>query len=368
MHKKMEPIRVNLERSGSDSYEIDIGEGVLDRLGVMIKAQDGVDRCVVITDSGVNSLYGEMVREKLQPAGVPVDLIEIPAGESSKSMGTVLDVARQLIELNASRKSLLVALGGGVVGDLTGFLASIYKRSVPYVQIATTLVAQVDSSVGGKTGIDLPEGKNLLGTFYQPRAVFIDLALLKTLSDKDFKNGLAEIIKYGIISDEEMFELLEQERAAVVERQLPVMRTLVERSCRIKARIVEMDEQEGGLRRILNFGHTIGHAIEAASDYRLTHGEAVAIGMAAAAKMSYRLDYLDERSCERIVGVIKQYGLPTEIPGDFNTRAILGFMASDKKAVGARLYFVLIRKIGVPFVTAEVPQSVIIDVIEGLRK
>jgi 3-dehydroquinate synthase len=247
-------------------------------------------------------------------------------------------------------------------------LASIYKRSVPYVQIATTLVAQVDSSVGGKTGIDLPEGKNLLGTFYQPRAVFIDLALLKTLSDKDFKNGLAEIIKYGIISDEEMFELLEQERAAVVERQLPVMRTLVERSCRIKARIVEMDEQEGGLRRILNFGHTIGHAIEAASDYRLTHGEAVAIGMAAAAKMSYRLDYLDERSCERIVGVIKQYGLPTEIPGDFNTRAILGFMASDKKAVGARLYFVLIRKTGVPFVTAEVPQSVIIDVIEGLRK
>jgi 3-dehydroquinate synthase len=368
MHKKMEPIRVNLERSGSDSYEIDIGEGVLDRLGVMIKAQDGVDRCVVITDSGVNSLYGEMVREKLQPAGVPVDLIEIPAGESSKSMGTVLDVARQLIELNASRKSLLVALGGGVVGDLTGFLASIYKRSVPYVQIATTLVAQVDSSVGGKTGIDLPEGKNLLGTFYQPRAVFIDLALLKTLSDKDFKNGLAEIIKYGIISDEEMFELLEQERAAVVERQLPVMRTLVERSCRIKARIVEMDEQEGGLRRILNFGHTIGHAIEAASDYRLTHGEAVAIGMAAAAKMSYRLDYLDERSCERIVGVIRQYGLPTEIPGDFSTRAILGFMASDKKAVGARLHFVLIRKIGVPFVTAEVPQSVIIDVIEGLRR
>ena len=368
MHNKMEPIRVNLERSGSDSYEIDIGEGVLDRLSVMIKAQDGVDRCVVITDSGVNSLYGEMVRKKLQPAGVPVDLIEIPAGESSKSMGTVLDVARQLIELNASRKSLLIALGGGVVGDLAGFLASIYKRSVPYVQIATTLVAQVDSSVGGKTGIDLPEGKNLLGTFYQPRAVFIDLSLLRTLSDKDFKNGLAEIIKYGIISDEEMFELLEQERAAVVERQLPVMRILVERSCRIKARIVEMDEQEGGLRRILNFGHTIGHAIEAASDYRLTHGEAVAIGMAAAAKMSYRLDYLDERSCKRIVGVIKQYGLPTEIPGDFNTKAILGFMASDKKAVGARLYFVLIRKIGVPFVTAEVPQSVIIDVIEGLRR
>jgi 3-dehydroquinate synthase len=239
---------------------------------------------------------------------------------------------------------------------------------VPYVQIATTLVAQVDSSVGGKTGIDLPEGKNLLGTFYQPKAVFIDLSLLKTLSDNDFKNGLAEIIKYGIISDEKMFELLEQDRAAVVERQPPVMRTLVERSCRIKARIVEMDEQEGGLRRILNFGHTIGHAVEAASDYRLTHGEAVAVGMAAAAKMSDKLGFLDERSCQRIIAVIRQYGLPTEIPKYFNTEDILGFMASDKKAVGTHLHFVLIRRIGVPFVTAEVPQSVIIDVIEGLSR
>jgi 3-dehydroquinate synthase len=239
---------------------------------------------------------------------------------------------------------------------------------VPYVQIATTLVAQVDSSVGGKTGIDLPEGKNLLGTFYQPRAVLIDLSFLKTLSDKDFKNGLAEIIKYGIISDEEMLALLEQERDAVIQRQLSVMKTLVERSCGIKAHIVEMDEQEGGLRRILNFGHTVGHALEAASDYRLTHGEAVAIGMVAAAEISYRLDYLDERSCERIVDVIKQYGLPTEIPGDFNTKEILGFMASDKKAVGAQLYFVLIKKIGVPFVTAEVPPSMLIDVIEELRR
>jgi 3-dehydroquinate synthase len=368
MQKKMRGIRVNLERSRSDSYDIVIGDGVLDRLAPMIQAQDGVGRCVIITDSGVNPLYGAMVKERLKQIAVPLDMIEIPAGESSKSMSTVLDVARQLIQLKVSRQSLLIALGGGVVGDLTGFIASIYKRSVPYVQIATTLVAQVDSSVGGKTGIDLPEGKNLLGTFYQPRAVLIDLSFLKTLSDKDFKNGLAEIIKYGIISDEEMLALLEQERDAVIQRQLSVMKTLVERSCGIKAHIVEMDEQEGGLRRILNFGHTVGHALEAASDYRLTHGEAVAIGMVAAAEISYRLDYLDERSCERIVDVIKQYGLPTEIPGDFNTKEILGFMASDKKAVGAQLYFVLIKKIGVPFVTAEVPPSMLIDVIEELRR
>ena len=368
MHKRMEPMRVNLERFRSDSYDIVIGDGVLDRLPVIIQAQNGVDRCVIITDSNVSLLYGDMVKERLKQTALPLDVIEIPAGESSKSMSTVLEVARQLIELNASRQSLLIALGGGVVGDLAGFVASIYKRSVPYVQIASTLVAQVDSSVGGKTGIDLPEGKNLLGTFYQPRAVLIDLSFLKTLSDKDFKNGLAEIIKYGIISDEEIFSLLEQERDAVTQRQLPVMKTLVERSCGIKAHIVEMDEQEGGLRRILNFGHTIGHALEAASDYRLTHGEAVAIGMVAAAKISDRLNYLDERSYERIVDVIKQYGLPTEIPGDFNTKEILGFMASDKKAVGARLYFVLIKKIGVPFVTAQVPPNMMIDVIEELRK
>jgi len=361
-------MRVNLERSGSDSYDIVIGDGVLDRLPVIIQAQDGVDRCVIITDSNVNLLYGEMVKERLKQIGAPLDVIEIPAGESSKSMNAVLEVARQLIDLNASRKSLLIALGGGVVGDLAGFVASIYKRSVPFVQVATTLVAQVDSSMGGKTGIDLPEGKNLLGTFYQPRAVLIDLSFLKTLSDKDFKNGLAEIIKYGIISDEEMFALLEQERDAVLERQVSVMKTLVERSCGIKAHIVEMDEQEGGLRRILNFGHTIGHAMEAASDYRLTHGEAVAIGMVAAAKISHRLDYLDERSCERIVDVIKHYGLPTEIPGDFDTKEILGFTARDKKAVGARLYFVLIKKIGVPFVTAQVPSNMMIDVIEELRR
>jgi 3-dehydroquinate synthase len=363
----MRGIRVDLERFRSDSYDIVIGDGVLDRLPAMIQAQDGVDRCVIITDSGVNPLYGELVKEKLKPVGLPLDMIEIAAGESSKSMGTVLDVARQLIALNVSRRSLLIALGGGVVGDLAGFVASIYKRSVPYVQIATSLVAQVDSSVGGKTGVDLPEGKNLLGTFYQPRAVLIDLSFLKTLSGKDFKNGLAEIIKYGIISDEEMFELLEQERDAVLQRQVLVMKTLVERSCGIKAQIVERDEQEGGLRRILNFGHTIGHALEAASDYRLTHGEAVAIGMVAAAEISHRLDYLDEKSCKRITNVINQYGLPTSIPGGFTTKQIVGFMASDKKAVGAQLYFVLVKKIGAPFVTAEVPSSVLIDVIEELR-
>ena len=367
MHNRMERIRVSLTGTRDDSYEIFVGHGIMDHLGAMMKAQDHVDRYVIITDSGVRPLYGKMVEEGLADLAVPVDIIEIPAGEASKSMGTVVDVARQLIKLNTSRKSFLIALGGGVVGDLTGFVASIYKRSVPYVQIATTLVAQVDSSVGGKTGVDLPDGKNLLGTFYQPKAVFIDLSFLETLSDRDFKNGLAEIIKYGIISDPEMFTLLEQDRVAVVERQPSVMKNLIERSCRIKAGIVEMDEQEGGLRRVLNYGHTVGHALEAASNYGLSHGEAVAIGMVAAGKLSFKLGHVDEASSTRILRVIKQYGLPTRIPADLKTEDILKLMATDKKAVGGQVHFVLIRKIGTPFVTADVPLKTLTEVIEEMR-
>lgn len=366
----MERISVNLDRSSNYSYRIFIGEGILEEPGLIpkvYKVYNEADRYVIITDSCVNPLYGQKVEEKLQESLLPVDIIEIPAGESSKSIGIAFYVVRQLIKLNATRKSLLIALGGGVVGDLTGFVASIYKRSVPYVQVATTLLAQVDSSVGGKTGIDLPEGKNLLGTFYQPRAVFIDLSFLKTLSDRDFNNGLAEIIKYGVIRDKEMFKLLEAETDAIVKRRPALMKTLVERCCRIKASVVEADEQEGGLRRILNFGHTIGHAVEAASKYRLSHGEAVAIGMVSAAKLSYKLHYLDERSLNRIVDVIEQYQLPSRIPTDYSTEQILSFMASDKKAVGTQLHFVLIKKIGDPFVTAGVHPDIIADVIEELR-
>jgi 3-dehydroquinate synthase len=366
----MERIKVHLEKSRTDSYEILIGRGIMDHLGPALKAGNRADRCVIIADSGVNPLYGEMVREKLGESSLPVHIIEIPAGESSKSLDTVLDVVRRLIALNVSRKSLLVALGGGVVGDVTGFVASIYMRSVPYVQVPTTLLAQVDSSVGGKTGVDLPEGKNLLGTFYQPRAVFIELSFLDTLPEGDFKSGLAEIIKYGIIGDREMFGLLEQEKDAIEKRQPALIQTVVERSCKIKAEIVELDEREGGLRRILNFGHTLGHAFEAASDYELSHGQAVAVGMVAAAKISHKLGHLDEGNCMSIVNVIRQYNLPTRIPATpaFGGQNVLSFVATDKKAVAGQPRFVLVKKIGDPFVTAEVPSAVVTDVIEELRK
>jgi len=363
----MEPIWVNLKKSSDDSYGIFVGEGLLDRMDLIADIRGEADRCVVVSDSNVSRLYGERLRKNLAKDGLPVDLVVIPAGEQSKSMATVLDVASRLMALNASRKSLLVALGGGVVGDLTGFTASIFKRSVPYVQIATSLVAQVDSSVGGKTGVDLPEGKNLLGTFYQPRAVVIDLKCLETLPERDMKNGLAEIIKYGMISDGAMFETLEREKDAVTARDPDLMQYLVERSCRIKADIVEKDEKEGGLRRILNFGHTVGHAVEAASGYTLSHGEAVAVGTVAAARISERLEHLDKDSCARIVNVLRQYGLPVNVPPDLATGKILGFLAGDKKAVGSQLHFVLVKGIGHPFVTAEVSMDVIEQVIDALK-
>jgi len=366
MHRNVDLIKVNLEKTHKDSYEIFIGEDLMDRVGLITKLKDHADKCVIVTDSYVNPLYGEMVRERLGELGIPVDIIEIPAGESSKSLNIVLDVARQLVKLNVSRKSLLVALGGGVVGDVTGFIASIYMRSIPYVQIPTTLLAQVDSSVGGKTGVDLPEGKNLLGTFYQPKAVYIDLSFLKTLSDKDFANGMAEIIKYGIIGDLNLFELLETESKGIKERNPSLMKSLVGRSCKIKAEIVEMDEKELGLRRILNFGHTLGHALEAASGYSLSHGEAISIGMVGAAKISNRLNHLDGESYTRIVDLIKEYELPTKIPAGSEKSQIMGFMAIDKKAVASQLHFVLVKKIGVPFVTPEVPSDVVEGVIEEL--
>jgi len=364
---RMELINVKLKKSRNDSYGIYVGQGAMEHLGLITEAYKDADRYVVISDSIVNPLYGDIVREKLQQATLPVDTVEIPAGEKSKSMATVVEVVRQLIALNASRKSLLVALGGGVVGDLTGFVASIFKRGIPYVQIATSLVAQVDSSVGGKTGVDTNEGKNLIGTFYQPKAVFIDPSFLDTLSERDFKNGLAEIIKYGIIADEDLFELLCENTAGIIQRKPNLMKTLIERSCKIKAEIVEKDEKEGDLRRILNFGHTVGHALEATSDYRLSHGEAVAIGIVAATKISHKLEYLDETLCKNIISLVEQYGLPISIPRDFDTQKILDYMASDKKVVGRHLHFVLIDGIGKPFVTPDVPRNRIREIVDELK-
>jgi 3-dehydroquinate synthase len=272
------------------------------------------------------------------------------------------------MESGADRETCLIAFGGGVVGDIVGFVASIFMRSVPYIQIPTTLVAQVDSSIGGKTAVDLPHGKNLLGTFYQPCAVFADLSFLETLPEKEFNNGLSEIIKYGIIDDEEMFRTLERNMDAIKSKDSKLLLNIVESCCRIKKSIVEIDEKEQGLRRILNFGHTLGHALENISQYTITHGEGVALGMIAAARISEKMGYLERDETKRIEALIRSTGLPVEIPTSLDRDKIIARLRMDKKKKGDIVHFVLLKKIGMPFINGNIEQKLIAAVIEEMKK
>jgi 3-dehydroquinate synthase len=308
--------------------------------------------------------------------GIRMDTIEIPAGESSKMIHTALAIVERLIALEADRKSALIALGGGVVGDITGFVASIYMRSIPYIQMPTSLLAMVDSSIGGKTGIDIQEGKNLLGTFYQPKGVYIDIDFLKTLPEREFRTGIAEIIKYGVIDDPELFHSMEKEAAELLNGSFgspefpdypEYLERLVSRSGRIKKGIVEIDETERGLRRILNFGHTFGHAIEAESQYSISHGEAVSIGIVAATLLSEKMKYLSAEDRSRIAALIGAMGLPDRIPDGITTEGILSRMKRDKKKENDAIHFVLIKKIGTPFISSGVPEEIVRETIEEMK-
>lgn len=363
----MRSLKVNLDKKTLSSYEIRIGKGILDRMILLIAKNNKAARYVIITDSHVNRLYGQVFLTAFAEAGLNASILEIPAGESSKNISTVMDIAGKLLAAGADRGTVLIALGGGVVGDLTGFIASIYMRSVPYIQVPTTLIGQVDSSIGGKTAVDLPQGKNLLGTFYQPRAVFMDLNFLDTLPENEFNNGLAEIIKYGIIEDEKMFKFLEENMDAVKNRDSGHLLKIIETCCRIKKSIVEIDEREQGLRRILNFGHTLGHALEAVSDYTLSHGEGVSLGMIAAARLSVKMHYLSEDESARVEHVIVQAGLPTRILASFDPKAVINRLKMDKKKKDDVIHFVLIKKIGMPFVSSSVSEKLIGDVLEEMK-
>ena len=364
----MNKLKVNLDKRSTASYEICIGRDFLDRMGLLMAKGNWGGRYIIVTDSTVAALHGERVLSTLRQMNLTVDLIDFPAGESSKNMTTCLALAERLMDLGADRTSALVALGGGVVGDITGFVASIFMRGIPYIQVPTTLLAQVDSSIGGKTGVDLPSGKNLLGTFHQPKAVFIDLAFLDTLPPAEFENGLAEIAKCGAIEDEDLLKILETETEAVRNRDTAVLERIVTKACRIKKGIVEIDETEKGLRRILNFGHTIGHAVEAESAYTMPHGYAVSIGMVAAVRLAEALDYLPAEDGLRIENLIGKLGLPTRIPGLLETDGILGRIKKDKKKKGDSVPFVLLKKIGMPFVHENIDEGLIRKTIEGLKK
>jgi len=363
----MKKVKVHLDKKQSRSYEICIGYDIFDRIAVMIANSRIAARYVIVTDDCVGTLYGATLLAHLTKMGARSDLIVFPAGERSKNVQSVLDIAGKLLDLGVDRKSALIALGGGVAGDLAGFIASIYMRGIPCIQVPTTLMAQVDSSIGGKTAIDLPQGKNLLGTFCQPAGVFIDVKCLDTLPDTEYQNGLAEVVKYGIIDSEDLFRQLESGVEMIRLRNRPFLETIIQRACTIKKGIVEMDEREQGLRRILNFGHTLGHALEAASEYGISHGSAVAVGMVAAARISQKLYGLPAGDRERIEGLIASLSLACRIPQALATEDILSGLQRDKKKDGDTIHFVLLKKIGLPFVNGSVPDDMLRETIEGLR-
>jgi 3-dehydroquinate synthase len=363
----MKKVKVHLDKKQSRSYEICIGYDIFDRIAVMIANSRIAARYVIVTDNCVGTLYGATLLAHLTKMGARSDLIVFPAGERSKNVQSVLDIAGKLLDLGVDRESALIALGGGVAGDLAGFIASIYMRGIPCIQVPTTLMAQVDSSIGGKTAIDLPQGKNLLGTFCQPAGVFIDVKCLDTLPDTEYQNGLAEVVKYGIIDSEDLFRQLESGVEMIRSRNRPFLETIIQRACTIKKGIVEMDEREQGLRRILNFGHTLGHALEAASEYGISHGSAVAVGMVAAARISQKLYGLPAGDRERIEGLIASLSLACRIPQALATEDILSGLQRDKKKDGDTIHFVLLKKIGLPFVNGGVPDDMLRETIEGLR-
>lgn len=355
----MRTVRVDL---GERSYDISIERGVLNEAGPMMKALGLRGRAAVVTNPTVGALYGDALAASLRGAGIEPVVMTVPDGEEYKSLEVASGLFDSLVENRFERTSPVVALGGGVIGDLAGFVAATYLRGVPFVQVPTTLLSQVDSSVGGKTGVNHPKGKNLIGAFYQPKAVFIDPDVLRTLDEREIKAGLAEVIKYGVIRDEPFFAFLEENAGRLLLPGDEII-SAIERSCAIKAEVVGKDELEGGLRAILNFGHTFGHAIEALSGYgTFRHGEAVAIGMVMAASLAGRLG--GDRECARRIGaLLKRLGMPYA-PPPISPAAFIEAMRLDKKVSGGRIRFILPSRMGEVFLR-EVGEEEITDFLSS---
>jgi len=340
----MPTLNVNL---GERSYAIHIGAGNLASLGELLNQAGLRGKVAVVTNPTVAPLYLNTVGNALKQAGFTIIPVLIPDGEEYKTVESLQIIYDRLIAERLERKSCILALGGGVVGDMAGFAAATYLRGVPYVQVPTTLLAQVDSSVGGKTGVNHAKGKNLIGAFYQPKLVLIDVSVLRTLQRRELVAGLAEVIKYGVIEDASFFDRLEQKITLLLQLDEDLLIDAIATSCAIKARVVEADEREDDYRAVLNFGHTIGHALEAVTGYaKFLHGEAIGIGMAKAAALSERQGFCDAASLQRIVHLIEKAGLPSEIPDSVSTTDLIQGMEVDKKSAGGKIKFVMCEGIG----------------------
>ena len=357
----METLNVAL---GSRSYPIHIGAGLLARAELIVDKLPQKS-AAIITNTTVAPLYLAALRGALEARGVAVVSIVLPDGEEHKMWETLNRIFDALLEHRCERGTALIALGGGVIGDLAGFAAAVYRRGVPYLQVPTTLLAQVDSAVGGKTAINHPLGKNMIGAFHQPLAVISDTDTLATLPSRELAAGLAEIIKYGVIRDAPFFEWLEANLARLVRRDAEALVYAIERSCANKAEVVAQDELETGPRALLNLGHTFGHAIEAGTGYGTwLHGEAVAAGMLLAAKLSQRLGHLTAEDTRRLGALLKAAGLPLD-PPPLGVERYLELMGHDKKVTGGRIHFVLLKRIGEAYVSGDVPRAALAAVLEG---
>ncbi len=351
----------------SRSYEVLVERGLLRSTGTALREIIPAEsRVFAVTSPRIRKHWGKTLQKSFSSAGRRLEILEMPDGERSKKLSQLEKLAAKLVKRGADRRSVILAFGGGVVGDVGGFLASVFLRGVPVVQLPTTLLAQVDSAIGGKTGVNLAAGKNLIGTFHQPLAVLVDPDVLSTLPEREYRSGLFEAMKYGVIRNPAIFELMESNRDALLRRDGALLGSLITECIRVKAAVVSADERESGERRILNFGHTIGHALEAETGYRkLLHGEAVGWGMIAAALIGYALDQTDSLTAQRIVATVFAYGpLPKfKVQG----RRILKRLLADKKTVGGVPHFVLATAIGKVEVVKDVPDRVILHAFEEAK-
>jgi len=358
----MKTLKVEL---GDRSYPIHIGQGLLHHVE-LLKPNITGSRVLVVTNETVGPLYLDPLLKLLNP-WKPVSVI-LPDGEQYKNLDILNRIYTALLENRCDRKTTLVALGGGVIGDMTGFAAATYQRGVPFIQVPTTLLAQVDSSVGGKTGVNHALGKNMIGAFHQPNCVIIDTDTLTTLPDKELSAGLAEVIKYGLIGDPDFFTWLEANMHKLLTRDPQALAFAIERSCADKAKVVAADEREHGQRALLNLGHTFGHAIETGAGYgNWLHGEAVAAGICMAADLSHRLGWLKHEEVLRIESLIRKAGLPTRAPGSLSSAALRDFMSVDKKVEAGQLRLVLPKGLGQAAITGEVPSALLLETLEHCR-
>ncbi len=342
----VERLHLDLRRTVDESYDILIGCGLLEHIPADLRRNPVGNKYAIITDSEIRDLYGRKLLENLEGEGIKACLIDFPAGEGSKNLDMVGCLVRRLIENRIDRKSAIIALGGGVVGDISGFTASIFMRGISYIQVPTTLMAQVDSSIGGKTAVDTSEGKNIIGAFHQPRRVYVDPSLLKTLPEREFISGLAEVVKYGVIYDRSLFEYLEENRDRIKSRDKDALLRIVKVSCGIKKEIVEEDPREENKRAILNYGHTPAHALEKISGYKCLHGEAVSVGMKISGWISVKKGFWNEDEWRRQNRLLESLGLPLKMDFEISVEDLIEAFYYDKKAEGGVIMFVLPRRIG----------------------